>query len=76
MDKKTLENCLTLGWSSRYNDRGGIGRFGVGCTLAALHECIHIKVYSKTKDGEWHSVYVKVAVDSKGQPDPENQKDR
>ena len=75
MDKKTLENCLTLGWSSRYNDRGGIGRFGVGCTLAALHECIHIKVYSKTKDGEWHSVYVKVAVDSKGQPDPENQKD-
>jgi len=74
MDKETLENCLTLGWSSRYNDRNGIGRFGVGATLAALHECTHIKVYSKKKDNDWHSIYVEVAVDNSGQPDPENQK--
>jgi len=75
MSLEVLENCLTLGWSSRYNDRRGIGRFGVGATLAALHECTHIKVYSKTIESDWHSVYVEVATDKDGQPDPENQKE-
>ena len=32
MDSTTIHNCLQLGWSSRYNDRDGIGRFGVGMT--------------------------------------------
>ncbi len=27
MDTDTLHACLQLGWSSRYNDRSGIGRF-------------------------------------------------
>ena len=52
MSLEVLENCLTLGWSSRYNDRRGIGRFGVGAILAALHECTHIKVYSKTIESD------------------------
>ena len=39
MDKTTLHHCLAIGWSSRYNDRSGIGRFGVGMTLGAIHEC-------------------------------------
>ena len=30
MDSITLSKCLSLGYSSRYNDRQGIGRFGVG----------------------------------------------
>ena len=75
MNEQVLENCLTLGWSSRYNDRTGIGRFGVCATLAALHECPHIKVFSKTSQTEWHSVLVEVAIDKNGQPDPENQKE-
>ena len=75
MNEQVLENCLTLGWSSRYNDRNGIGRFGVGATLAALHECTHIKVFSKTSQTDWHSVLVEVAIDKNGQPDPENQKE-
>ena len=32
MNKDILQNCLRMGWSSRYNDRTGIGRFGVGMT--------------------------------------------
>lgn len=35
MDAKTLHQCLKIGWSSRYNQRNGIGRFGVGMTMAA-----------------------------------------
>jgi hypothetical protein len=74
MSPDILENCLTLGYSSRYNDRSGIGRFGVGATLAALHECTDINVYSKSINSDWHNVSVEVAQKN-GNPDPENQKD-
>ena len=36
MNKEVLHQCMQLGYSSRYNDRSGIGRFGVGATLAAI----------------------------------------
>ena len=49
MDPDILENCLTLGYSSRYNDRTGVGRFGVGATLAALHECTNVEVFQNQK---------------------------
>ena len=53
MDADTLQRCLQLGFSSRFNDRGGIGRFGVGVTLAAINQCKRVEVYSKTTGGEW-----------------------
>ena len=37
MSGDVLHRCLQLGYSTRYNDRRGIGRFGVGATLAAIH---------------------------------------
>src|SRR3712207_8272631 len=43
MDANTLHSCLKIGWSSRYNQRGGIGRFGVGMTMAAIHECKRVE---------------------------------
>ena len=58
MGKDILQNCLRLGWSSRYNDRTGIGRFGVGMTLGAIHECRRVEVYSKTKSSEWQYTYL------------------
>ena len=58
MTKETIQHCLRLGWSSRYNDRSGIGRFGVGMTLGAIHECRRIEVYSKAKDCEWYYTYL------------------
>jgi hypothetical protein len=53
-----LHKCLKLGHSSRFNDRSGIGRFGVGMTLGAIHECKRIEVYSKTASSEWHYTYL------------------
>lgn len=58
MDNEILRVCLGLGDSSRINDRKGIGRFGVGMTLGALHECTKIEVYSKTKSGNWMYTYL------------------
>ena len=58
MDVDLLHKCLKLGHSSRYNDRSGIGRFGVGMTLGAIHECRRIEVYSKVSAGNWHYTYL------------------
>lgn len=58
MDVDLLHKCLKLGHSSRYNDRSGIGRFGVGMTLGAIHECRRIEVYSKISSGNWHYTYL------------------
>jgi histidine kinase/DNA gyrase B/HSP90-like ATPase len=53
MDAHTLQRCLQLGYSSRFNDRSGIGRFGVGVTLGAINQCKRVDVFSKTKSGAW-----------------------
>ena len=58
MDSETLHQCLQLGWSSRMNDRTGIGRFGVGMTLGAIHECKRIEVWSKQKGEKWLYTYI------------------
>lgn len=58
MDKEILHTCLKLGKSSRYNDRNGIGRFGVGMTLGAIHECRRVEVYSKVNGGMWYYTYL------------------
>lgn len=58
MDAATLQRCLQLGFSSRFNDRSGIGRFGVGVTLAAINQCKRVEVYSKTHNGKWLHTYI------------------
>ena len=39
MDEETLNGCPQLGFSTRYNDREGLGRFGVGATYASISQC-------------------------------------
>ena len=58
MDADTLHHCSQIGWSSRYNQRDGIGRFGVGMTLAAIHECKRVEIYSKIAGGKWLWTYM------------------
>lgn len=70
MDVKTLHRCLQLGFSERYNNRKGIGRFGVGMTLGAITQCTRIEVYSKPTGGEWHSTYLDLN-EMKDMEDPE-----
>lgn len=61
MDSDVLHRCLQLGYSTRYNDRAGIGRFGVGMTLAAINQCKRVEVYSRTGGGDWRYVYIDLA---------------
>ena len=58
MTTNTLEKCVQVGFSERYNDRGGIGRFGVGMTLGAVTQCTRIDVYSKPQGGNWNFIFL------------------
>lgn len=58
MDFDVLHRCLQLGYSTRYNDRAGIGRFGVGMTLGAINQCKRVEVYSRIGSGDWGYVYI------------------
>ena len=53
MNEEKLQMCLQLGYSGRYDDRNGIGRFGVGMTYAAIGLCQKIEVYSRQPQGNW-----------------------
>lgn len=57
MDSEILHSCLQLGYSSRYNDRSGIGRFGVGATLAAINQCKRVEIYSRAPGQNWLYTY-------------------
>ncbi|MBN3890405.1 MAG: ATP-binding protein [Nostoc sp. JL31] len=61
MNADVLHSCLQLGYSTRYNDREGIGRFGVGATLAAISQCKKITVFSRDKStGNFLSTYIDI----------------
>lgn len=50
IDKNILPRVLSMGFSSRYGQRGGLGRFGVGLKLAGLSLGRRIDVYTKQDD--------------------------
>ncbi len=58
MDGPTLHRCLQLGFSTRYDDRSGIGRFGVGMTLGAINQCRHVEVFSREAGKDWLWTYL------------------
>ena len=68
MNEEILNKCLQLGFSERYNDRNGIGRFGVGMTLGAITQCTRIEVFSKPRGGEWYYTYIDIN-ETKNDPD-------
>lgn len=45
--KDILAQTLTLGFSTRYNDRAGIGRYGVGYKLGTISQCQRLEVYTR-----------------------------
>lgn len=51
-----LPNVLRMGYSSRYNERKGLGRFGVGLKLAGLSHARRLEVYTKPAGSEQISV--------------------
>ena len=42
-----LANALSMGFSTRYGQRTGLGRFGVGLKLAALSQARRVDIYTR-----------------------------
>ena len=60
MNREILQQCLVFGYSQRYDDRNGIGRFGVGMILGAINVCQRVEVYSREKQGNWHYTHLDI----------------
>jgi hypothetical protein len=50
MDRDVLRESLVLGYSTRYNQRNGMGRFGVGATLAGINQAKRIDIWSRADE--------------------------
>jgi hypothetical protein len=46
MDAELLRRALRFGDTSRFNDRSGLGRFGMGLPNASVSQCERVEVYS------------------------------
>ncbi|MET8677033.1 ATP-binding protein [Streptomyces sp. NPDC004647] len=47
IDPAIMHNVLSMGYSARYNERDGLGRYGMGLKLAGLSIGERIDIYSK-----------------------------
>lgn len=57
IDPAIMAHVLSMGYSTRYGQRGSLGRFGVGVKLAGLSLGERIDVYSRRAGSQtiWHS---------------------
>ncbi len=59
MDLSVLHRALQLGYSSRYDDRTGMGRFGVGAKLAGISVARRLEIWSRQSEkGDWMHTYI------------------
>lgn len=78
MDRATLVQAMRFGGSARYNDRSGLGRFGMGLPNASLGQARRVSVYTWQSGASVLSTYLDVdgiaAGGVESVPDPERQK--
>lgn len=60
MNREIIQYALQVGWSSRYNSRKGIGRFGVGMTYGAISVCEFVEIFSREKGGNWNYTFLDI----------------
>lgn len=59
MDVEVLHNALKLGYSTRYDDRTGMGRFGVGAKMGGISQAKRIDIYSRQDANDvWLHTYI------------------
>lgn len=59
MSLTVLHHALQLGYSSRYDDRKGMGRFGVGAKLGGISQAKRIELYSRQASASpWLFTYI------------------
>ncbi|HEX3551981.1 MAG TPA: ATP-binding protein [Thermoanaerobaculia bacterium] len=58
MDAHTLRQSLRFGGSSRFDDRSGLGRYGMGLPNASLSQARRVEVYSWLEPGKTLFTYL------------------
>ena len=67
IEYETLPKVLKLGFSTRYNQREGLGRFGVGMKLAAISQAKRIDIYTQSQGSkEFYHAYLDLDLISDG----------
>jgi hypothetical protein len=60
MDRTTLRQALRFGGSSRFNDRSGLGRYGMGLLNSSLSQARRVEVYSWVRPAKVLFTYLDV----------------
>lgn len=56
MDPQTMQAALQFGGSGRYNDRNGLGRFGMGLPNSSISQCRKVELFSwLNEQGVYHT---------------------
>jgi len=58
MNREALALAPQFGGSTRFDDRSGIGRFGMGLPNASISQCMRFEVYTKTRGGDTLFAYL------------------
>ena len=53
-----LQHVLTLGFSTRYNQRSSLGRFGMGLKIASISHAQRIEIYTRQAGGAIYYTYI------------------
>lgn len=53
-----LQHVLTLGFSTRYNQRASLGRFGMGLKMAGISQAQRIDIYTRQLGGPLYHTYI------------------
>ena len=60
MTPEVLRDALRFGGSSRFNDRGGMGRYGMGLPNSSASQARRVEVYSWQKPGQIYYTYLDI----------------
>ena len=60
MDKRTLRQALRFGGSTRFNDRKGMGRYGMGLPNSSLSQAQRVTVHTWTSPGHVIGTYIDI----------------
>lgn len=76
MDARTLRTALRFGGSTRFDDRSGLGRYGMGLPNSSLSQAKRVTVHSwRSKEGQVLNSYLDVdeivAGNTTAVPEPE-----
>jgi hypothetical protein len=58
MGRDVMDVALRFGGSTRFNDRSGTGRFGMGLPNASVSQARRLEIYSCGKDGQMYFCYL------------------